>query len=357
MRALVALAAVAVALVTTTSASCAPVPAGFDPVSFTAVSENDYWVLGSVPCLSGRCNSILRTRDGGGHFVGLRPPRLASGAAGVPPTLRFADRRDGFAFVTGVGGAFYATHDGGTTWHRIVLGDVLAFATGGGKAYAVTARCTLQRCTGYRLVRSPVSADTWTGTALPFRPDGPIVDLAAHGTSVWLLGTPAGRQRSRRDELARSTDGGRTFVTGPGPCYPGLGGELAPTSGNAVWAMCPTGMLAQAWRSTDAGVSFTRLNTPPLANSAVVAPASRDSAVLARDGAGARLLRTTDGGTVWKSPRTPRRAKPFLWIGFTDARVGAALVQGGYDASAKVAIQALWRTTDGGATWSIVRFG
>jgi hypothetical protein len=43
------------------------------------------------------------------------------------------------------------------------------------------------------------------------------------------------------------------------------------------------------------------------------------------------------------------------WVGFTDADVGAALVQTGYDASAKIEHQALGRTTDGGATWSTVR--
>ena len=46
-----------------------------------------------------------------------------------------------------------------------------------------------------------------------------------------------------------------------------------------------------------------------------------------------------------------------MWVGFTDARVGAALTQMTYDASAKTEVTALWRTTDGGATWSKVRVG
>ncbi len=136
-----------------------------------------------------------------------------------------------------MGGAFYATHDGGAAWRRLALGDVLAFATGGGNAYAVTARCSLQRCTAYRVARSGVSADAWSTTAPPFAPGGSILDLAAHGSNVWLLGTPVGRQSSALDELARSTDGGRRFVTGPGPCVPGLGGGLAPTSATVVWAV------------------------------------------------------------------------------------------------------------------------
>jgi hypothetical protein len=40
-----------------------------------------------------------------------------------------------------------------------------------------------------------------------------------------------------------------------------------------------------------------------------------------------------------------------MWVGFTDARVGSALVQ------TDLAKTALWRTTDGGARWSNVRIG
>ena len=330
-------------------------PAGFEPVSFTAVSD---WLLGSVACRTGRCTSILRTTDGGASFASIPAPTLSgAGRAGVAPTLLFADRLDGFAFLTGIRGVFYATHDGGATWHRLALGNVLAFATAGGNAYAVTARCSLQRCTEYRFERSRVHADAWNAKAMPFAPSGSVLDLAAHGSSVWLLGTPAeGKQASGSDVLARSTDGGRTFAKGSGPCIPGLGGELAPTSANVVWAVCPTGMLAGAWRSTDGGVTFTHLSAPPLVNSAVLAPASRDVAVIARNGARSRLLRTTDGGASWTFTRTPGVAIYLPWIGFTDANVGAALVQTGWDASAKIEAQALWRTTDGGASWSKVRF-
>src|SRR5439155_2614731 len=145
--------------------------AGFNPVSFTAVSDSDYWLLGTIPCRAGSCYAILRTTDGGRSFTRIPAPRLGA-ARGVVPTLRFADRLDGFAFVRGPGGAFYATHDGGAAWHRLALGDALAFATGGGNTYLVTARCYLQACTGYRFRRSPVSANAWNEAELPFDPDG-----------------------------------------------------------------------------------------------------------------------------------------------------------------------------------------
>jgi photosystem II stability/assembly factor-like uncharacterized protein len=331
-----------------------PVPAQFNPESFTAISASSYWVLGRIPCRAGRCFAILRTTDGGRSFVRIPAPALP--AEGTVRSLRFADRLDGFAIVAGVGGVAYATHDGGATWKKLPLRTVLAFATGGGNAYAVTARCSLADCTGYRFERSPASAERWRATPMQFAPDGSVFNLATHGSSVWLLGTPAGSRSMRRDVLVRSTDGGRTFVTGPGPCYPGLGGQLAPTSATVVWAVCPGGMLARAARSTDGGIRFTQLSTPPLVNSAVVAPATEDTAVVAGNGAGLSLRRTTDGGATWTTPRVPGRAIFVSWIGFTDAHVGAALVQIGFNRSAMNEIQVLWRTTDSGAHWSAVRF-
>jgi hypothetical protein len=317
----------------------AAVPAAFEPVSFTAVSERDFWLLGTASCRGGRrCTAIVRTADGGRTFAAVRAPALPT--SGTTPQLRFADRLDGFAFVPW-SGLFYATHDGGASWRRLALGRVLGFATGAGNVYVVTSR---------RLEYSRVSADAWHSQPLPFASDGSPVALVAHGASLWLLGSRSSARPSPTDELARSTDAGRTFVTGAGPCVPGLGGELAPTSPRVVWAVCPTGMLGGAWRSTNAGMSFVRLRTPQLVNAAQVAPASESTAVLER-GFAARLLRTTDGGKTWHPARTPAGGASIIWVGFTDARVGAALVQTRTEATM------LWRTQDGGATWSNVRIG
>jgi photosystem II stability/assembly factor-like uncharacterized protein len=325
----------------------------FQPGSFTAISDGDYWLLGTVRCGGRRCASILRTTNGGRSFTRVGAPPLPT--QGSVPTLRFADRHDGFAFVPGVGGVFYATHDGGATWNKLPLRTVLAFATAGGTAYAVTARCSRVRCSSYRFERSPVSANSWRPRGLPFVPDGSILDLAAHGSQVWLLGTPRAIRPGQGDDLAHSRDGGTTFVTRRGPCSPGLGGDLEPSSATVVWAVCPTGMLAGAWRSTNGGATFANLKTPTLPNSAMLAPASAGAAVLARNGARSPLLRTTDAGRTWKRVSAPPAAYT-IWIGFTDARAGAAIVETVYDAS-KAQRQVLWRTTDGGAHWHAVRLG
>ncbi|HEX3806317.1 MAG TPA: hypothetical protein VHV52_06010 [Gaiellaceae bacterium] len=335
---------VTVTTTTTTATSPAaptlkPVPAGFDPVSFTAISADEFWLLGN--------GVIARTVNGGKTFAALPAPPLPA-SSGLTPELRFADRNDGFAFATGLGGALYATHDAGATWNKIPTRTILAFATGDHYAFVVSAQCATNGCSDYRLERAPVSSDAWTSAPLPFTPDGSVVDLAAHGSSVWFLGTAKGSEPGN-DTIARSTDAGKTFTTGSGPCVPGLGGDLEPSSDLVVWAVCPTGMEAGAWISTDGGVTFGALKTPELVNSARLAPASDATAVLAQ-GAQDELLPTTDGGTTWTSAHTPGASfVPF--VGFTDANVGAALAQG---ANGR---EALWRTTDGGADWAVVPIG
>lgn len=53
----------------------------------------------------------------------------------------------------------------------------------------------------------------------------------------------------------------------------------------------------------------------------------------------------------------PGPASFWAWIGFTDAQVGAALVQPPSPSSGQSPPLVLWRTTDGGADWTAVHFG
>jgi hypothetical protein len=322
-------------------------PRGFALKAFAAVSPGDLWVLGLARCHAVRCWAVMRTRDGGRSFTRVSAPPFRT--EGVVPSLQFADERSGFAFIPGFDGVLYATHDGGKSWHPQALGDLLAFTTAGGTAYAVTGRCTRDGCTRYRLERAPASSTAWTAAALPFTPDSGLVSLAARGSKVWLLSSAVGAQP--HDRVARSGDAGHTFTVGPGPCYSDLGGALSPAPPGVVWAVCPTGMMAGAFRSTDGGATFTQLRTRPLVNSAQLAAASGSTAVLFGNGAGLRPMRTTDGGASWKPARTPSRPIDVFHVVFVDSRVGFALAQTGPER------QVLWRTADGGARWSEVRVG
>lgn len=307
------------------------VPRGFNPVAAAAVGTRDLWVLGG--------HTLLRSTDAGRYFRPVAAPPVPS--QGTVPTVVFANARDGFAYVAD-GSSLYATHDGGTSWDREgPAGDVTAFAASGGYAYLVVG--------GHRLERSAIGQDAWRRLTLAVShlPSS----LAARGSNVWFLGPP--RRRPDFDTVALSSDRGRAFTAQKGPCLSELGGTLVPAAGGVVWAVCPTGMMAELRLSTNGGRSFPGIRSfhdpggirePAMTNGARIAAASSRVAVLSRGGGGA-LLRTVDAGRHWSRVRRTARIRAVYWLAFTTRRVGTALVQTGAHTTQ------LWRSTDAGATW------
>jgi len=301
------------------------------------VGTRDLWVLGDYHCSGTWCLALVRSTDAGKHFARVSLPSLPAQA--TVPTLEFANARNGFVYIDGTR-RLYATHDGGSSWHRAGLaGKIVAFALGGGNAYAVV---------GHVLERSQVGRNAWRRR--PVRAPRLPVSLAARASDVWFLGPP--QHRPDFDTLMLSANRGRTFTARKGPCLSELGGTLVPAPDGVVWAVCPTGNMAQLALSRNDGRSFPSIESvhdhgglrhPGLVNSARIAAASARVAVLSRGAEGA-LLRTTDAGRHWRSVPRTGRIKEVFWLGFTTSRVGAALVQLRRRAE-------LWRTTDGGSTW------
>jgi photosystem II stability/assembly factor-like uncharacterized protein len=298
------------------------VPRGFSAVSLGAADTDHLWLAGTMPCGSEWCSVIIRSSDGGRHFERVAAPPFPG--QGDAPQLVFADRHDGFAAL--YGRPLYATHDGGTSWQRTSV-HALALVSSAGRAYATSGR---------RLLSTQAVGGVWHATHLSFDP----VDVAAFGRDVWVLGAVGNSEK-----LAHSRDSGRSFVTGTGLCFPGLGGRLLPVSSRVVWAYCPTGMLGGAWRSINGGATFKPLRAPPhcCINSAAIAPASADVAVLSSLRG---LFRTTDGGATWQRARAPSNAS-YEPIEFVNSHNGFALAIGAQPSR-------LWQTTDAGATWHAV---
>lgn len=274
--------------------------------------------------------------------------------------MRFADAQDGYAFAAGPGGQLWDTHDGGQTWLQPSAfsgKELLAFGTGDGYAFALVGVCSNGSCAQVALERSPVRADDWAALTAPV-PSGidELATMTVHGADVWFsVSTPSSQANQL---LVVTTDAGNSFSTYQSPCSPGLGGTLQASSADVVWAVCPTGMMGQAFRTADGGAHWATLPTGELPNSAQLAPASDSAAVLVTS-EGGPLKETTDGGGTWSDiPGTVTTdGYSWYWLGFTDSQTGAALQETGNLPSGwpwphGPFPERLVRTTDGGSTWS-----
>lgn len=311
------------------AAPAGPVPPGFGPASFTAISPSTWWLLGSAPCSTPPCTSVLRTDDAGHSFVGTPAPRTTRVAQ-----LRFANVADGFAFSP----QLWVTHDGGAHWHQVRLGGaVTEVATANGFAYALVRYG--HRGLG-RLERSALGSDAWT--TLPAAGSA-FAGLWAHGQDV-LVGSDGGRS------LAVSHNAGVSFTAHGAPSS--LPCDYEEPSSPVIWAHCATGTESATWRSGDAGAHFHAVPGPEpgLPNSALFAAASSTTAVVGAT----TLLRTTDAGGHLAPVAGIGPVTAWQYLGFTDGSHGVAV---GYVGAPAPANERLYYTSDGGATYRLVSTG
>ncbi|MEA2973526.1 MAG: hypothetical protein QOG82_1984 [Actinomycetota bacterium] len=333
-----------------------PVPAGFGAASVTFVSLETGWVLGTAPCSSPPCTSVLRTVDGGQTWVGIPAPptELASGAGRGVRRIRFADAANGWAF----GPDLWSTHDGGAHWIEVSLPSVDAdsevsdLEAADGKVHVAVLDSK-----GVVILTSPVGTDGWQAspTVVPIGA-GPVpqADIVLQGDTGWMF------------EVDRVVVGGAGLTGGawvpwPPPCADAGGAAfLAASSADDLVAVCDEGQwndrprAVRFYDSSDGGATFDPVGVPvPLSGAAGVTAGQAGSAVVAgSDSSGAALLVATfDGGATWSTVYQGPRGG---WneIGFTSPSQGVAVVGDG-----SAAVGPLLMTKDGGHTWDAVVFG
>jgi photosystem II stability/assembly factor-like uncharacterized protein len=330
----------------TTRTVSTPVPGRFAPQSFSAISELTWWVLGPSQCSSAGatspCGTIMRTTDGGQHFVDIGAPHATLSSDENQPgysQIRFADSVNRFAF----GPSLYVTHDGGHSWQSVDAGGkVQELAISGGEAYAVV-DVSGTGAAGGRLMRSPVSESSWT----------PVAAAGDVSGGLWVQGSDvlvqSGVGNGIGGDVLVSHDGGSSFNAYPAPS-PGLPCQFEEPVPPVVWAHCATGTESGVWRSTDGAAQFDPAMPSAglsLPNSATFAAASDTTAVVGYQ----QLYRTDDDGQTY-TPVGPKAVVSWAYLGFTDSTHGVAL---GYVGSISAANERLYYTTDGAQTYHLVQ--
>ena len=272
------------------------------------------------------CDAALgRSVDGGRTYEALPVPDGATvgapgrAASGTVRGVRFSGGDNGWLY----GETSFATRDGGRTWTRLdVGGAVVALEASRGRVFAA-----VRSGAELRLLSADAAGGPWR-TYVQELATGPAPALVSSDRTAYLID---GRRLWVVDDVVRE----RTS-----PCSDG--DEVRAAVSNAsVWAAC--GSPAGAWslhRSPDAASGFTDQKWPRAAT--VHSLASRTAGEVFVSAGGLGLVRQPAGrARVVVSPPAGGRGA-LSYLGFTTERLGFALPSSG----------GVWRTEDGGATWS-----
>jgi len=326
--------------------------------------------------------AVGATADGGADFS--RPVMVASwrcALASPANSLAFDAHGDGFLY----GPRLFITHDGGQTWAASRQpGQVLAVAANGRSVWILQSDCGSAKNSGRCPLRLSESADggrTWTRSAsqppaFAADYDGAEPPGAAAGQS-WLVrtGRLSGYVASLTPQpgttgpagLWFTSDGGRTWLGRGTPCT-GLAAALSAAPGRALFAVCGgepgAGQQGKTVaRSADGGRTWTRpVSCPigacqgPLGSGYLGAIDAAGPRTVYLVGSRSPLLATSDGGSRWHivkavSAGSDAGTSQVIFFNRSDG-----LVVGVDDSPPYYPQQpTIWRTSDGGARWTLIR--
>lgn len=331
-------------------ASTPPVPV-FSPVSVTAISVKDYWVLGYTESGSTTSTTVLKTTDAGLNFTTVGGPEGVIGTISRGPPgsdiavitdIRFGDTNNGWVY----GNKLSETADGGVSWSPVtgVPGDVVDLAAANGNVWAVVGTAASATTTWglYHATYGTGGTSAWSRVNLGVLPEGSQPSIAVIKDVAYLLVSPD----TTPSIMYIVTSGGAAYTTLAGPCGEQQDAVLSVAGDSSIWAVCNFGHATEDFVSTSLGKQWQPANYVPLtfslggvdAKHAVVSYAPNGIALISVDGSSAAV--------TLPNPQIATGS----FIGFTTTSVGFMISDGqgtGWQ---------LLRTTDGGQTWTAVTF-
>jgi hypothetical protein len=353
-------------LVTASATSGSPVPAagpslaGFAATSVTFVSTEEAFVLGTAACAQARCTAIAATPNRGASWVRLPAPAvpladpLANSGQAAVWGIRFADQEQGFVFGNGL----WATTDGGERWTAIAGpgGSIDDLEVIDGQVLALSYACSAHSgCAQLgALYRRALSGGSWS---LVTRVSGaPVIATQARVATV----VDDGR-------VVVTGDGGLTFAVRATPCAGSgsAGSAVAVTGPDSLGLLCAGGAAMGSVQKTvyvsdDLGATWAKAGSPPFAGDpwGISAGTPAQLTVAAVSGA-SWLYYSADGGVQWTiAYRAPvDGGVEFNDLGFTTTADGVAVLGPVYNDGNSYGMPGqLLLTSDGGASWTAVRF-
>lgn len=339
-------------------------------LAIRAGTSNVIYVLYSATCGGSLCYRLTRSANGGRTFTKVTTPPISSGytyadsGTGSLEQLVFANAEDGYATenIWGKQSKLYATFDGGHSWHREHIKGaqfIQSLATSPTDFYVITDHCDSSHntCTDWQLAHTPLQVSNWTSTPLPktFLRDGTPswgLQVAAYGAKAWIL-----EQSKHSQELATSSNGGKSFSVRPEPVLTGAATcQLSATSTTSLWATCAQGNeLSELSYSDDGGVHWNAASEESGNDGANALsfgdfdPVSGDVAY-ATDGVDATafrpIYRVSGNSDTFRVVGSLPVAKYFYFLIFTNSKQGLAYAF--VDQGAK---NPLWSTDNGGRSW------
>jgi len=313
---------------------------------------------------------VAPTHDGGRTFTPFSTVTDYSCANGyLARRITFDNAGDAFVY----GPQLFVSHDDGSSWKAAKgFADVLSVVALGRSVWALDESCSQSTGNCDAVVeQSSDGGRTWSTVALPTQEttSSAAAMLRMSLSSALLLIPPVPTSSPPATSLLlRTTDAGRTWQQSSVPCV-GLTNFISQAPDGTIWLACASepgagNQAKELARSFDGGVTWTAVhclaNTNPASfpscyfsntmNGGYLGDLAATSSLTAFvDGGRNDVLVTRDGGRTWSqtTPVIGDMDSGTTGLFFANAEAGWVI-----SGATGTTDEGLWRTTDGGDTWS-----